>query len=106
MSTVRKSLVRHIVWLLVVAVIIYGVGIKSNVVKAGDNGLKYQGEIANFIKQWIVNNWSYYYHVNNVDVEIIDLKKSGDKIEGIAKVCVVKVLKAQKVSEFLISKEC
>lgn len=99
MSTVRKSLVRHIVWLLVVAIIIYGVGIKSSVVKAGDNDLKYQGEIANFIEQWIVNNWSHYYHVNNVDVEIIDLKKSGDKIEGIAKVCVVKVLKAQKVSE-------
>ncbi|WP_273702702.1 hypothetical protein [Thermoanaerobacter sp. A7A] len=40
MSTVRKSLARHIVWLLVIAVIIYGVGIKSNVVKAGDDGVK------------------------------------------------------------------
>jgi RNA polymerase sigma-70 factor (ECF subfamily) len=83
----------------VVAFIIYSVGIKSNVVKAGENDFKYQGEIANFLKQWIVNNWSYYYHVNNVDVEIVDFKKSGDKIEGIAKVCVTKVLKAQKVSE-------
>ncbi|AIS51998.1 RNA polymerase sigma-70 factor, ECF subfamily [Thermoanaerobacter kivui] len=99
MSTVRKSLVKHIVWLLAVAVIIYSIGIKSNVVKAVDNDLKYQGEITNFIKQWIVNNWSYYYHVNNVDVEIADFKKSGDKVEGIAKVCVTKVLKAQKVGE-------
>jgi RNA polymerase sigma-70 factor (ECF subfamily) len=99
MSRVRKSVVRHIVWLIVAAFIIYGVGIKNNIVKAGENDFKYQGVIENFIKQWVVNNWSYYYHINNVDVEIIDFKKSGDKIEGIAKVCVVKVLKAQKVSE-------
>ncbi|SHF02872.1 hypothetical protein SAMN02745195_01669 [Thermoanaerobacter uzonensis DSM 18761] len=56
MSTVRQILLRRIVWLLVVAFIIYSVGIKSNVVKAGENDFKYQGEIANFLKQWIVNN--------------------------------------------------
>ncbi|ERM92950.1 hypothetical protein O163_02660 [Caldanaerobacter subterraneus subsp. yonseiensis KB-1] len=50
MSAIRKSLVRHIVWLLVVAFIVYSVGIKSNVVKAVENDLKCQEKITSFIR--------------------------------------------------------
>lgn len=91
--------VMQIILFIYMAVFVYGIGIKAKVAEALDNNTKYRGYIENHIKQWVNNNYSYYYNVNEVDVDVEAFSVNEDKIEGIAKVCVNKVLKAKKISE-------